>query len=177
MPDKGHRLLRGSENAGDGGGHAQPGCLLVVELAAAQRGQLVELRLPPGFRRRPLRSEPSALLETMEGRIERALLDLQHVAGDLLEPLGDGVAMDRSETHHFQDQQIERALQQIGLARVVGHAKAIYISICRMSTYWPAHDTPCGCKRDRPPARPHRPPGFVTNCCKLDPLSTTKTRC
>src|SRR4029079_4755487 len=53
----------------------------------------------------------------MEGRIERALVDLQDVLGDLLDALGDGPAVQGILLQRAQDQQIERAGQQVGGSR------------------------------------------------------------
>ena len=50
----------------------------------------------------------------MKRGIERALLHLQDVLRDLLQALRDGVAVERPERRHLQDQHVERALQQIG---------------------------------------------------------------
>jgi hypothetical protein len=57
----------------------------------------------------------------MEGGIERALLDAQHVARNLLDALGYGPAMLRFERKGLQDEQIQRSLWKVDTARV-GHA-------------------------------------------------------
>ena len=51
----------------------------------------------------------------MKRGIERALLHLEHGAGHLLEPLRDGVPVDRAERDDLQDEHVERALEQVGL--------------------------------------------------------------
>ena len=86
------------------------------ELFPAGPGQLVELRLPVGLGRPPLRLDPSFLFEAMERGIERALGNLQHVAGDLLDALRDRPAVHRSRGECAENEQVQRALQQIGLA-------------------------------------------------------------
>src|SRR4051812_42586347 len=53
----------------------------------------------------------------MESRIERALVDLQDVSRNLLDALGDGPAVQGIVLQRAQDQQIERAGQQIGRSR------------------------------------------------------------
>ena len=50
----------------------------------------------------------------MQRRIERALLDLDDVVRELLQAVGDAVAMERPERDDFQDEQVERALRQVG---------------------------------------------------------------
>ena len=69
----------------------------------------------------------------MQCRIERALLHLQDVAGNLLKPLRDGVAVNRPESDDFEDEDVERPLQEVRFRRVRRHAMTIYIYICRMS--------------------------------------------
>ena len=49
----------------------------------------------------------------MQCGIERALLNLQYVLGDLLDTLGNGPAVLRLEGKRFQDEEIEGALWQI----------------------------------------------------------------
>src|SRR5579864_3457065 len=48
----------------------------------------------------------------MQRGIEGALLDLQHVFGDLLDPLGDGPAVLGFEGDGFEDEEVEGALRQ-----------------------------------------------------------------
>ena len=47
------------------------------------------------------------------------MLDLENIVGTLLDGVGDGVAVRRPERQRFQDQQIERALEQLALHRRV----------------------------------------------------------
>ena len=49
----------------------------------------------------------------MKRRVERALRDLQHVAAHLLDPLGDRPPVLRLERHGLENQQIERALNEV----------------------------------------------------------------
>ena len=51
----------------------------------------------------------------MERRIERPLLHTQQLVGDLLDSLGDGPAVEWLERDGAKDQQVEGALQQVGL--------------------------------------------------------------
>ena len=63
----------------------------------------------------------------MQRRIQRTLLDLQRVLRQLLEPLGDGVAVQGTGGDDLQDQQVECALQQSDFAA--------FISTPRLATY------------------------------------------
>src|SRR5262249_6129124 len=84
---------------------------------SAGRGEVVVLGAAAQLRDLPLGLDPAPVLETMEGRIERALVDLQDVLGNLLDALGDGPAVLGILLQRAEDQQIERAGQQIGRSR------------------------------------------------------------
>ena len=63
----------------------------------------------------------------MERRIERALVDLEDVARDLLDALGDAPAVHCLEGQCLEDEHVERPLQDVGVVR--RHAFS-----CRVST-------------------------------------------
>ena len=77
-------------------------------------GQVVVLGAAAELRDLPLGLDPSLVLEAMQGGVERALVDLQHVLGDLLDALGDRPAVQGVLLQRAQDEQVERAGQQIG---------------------------------------------------------------
>ena len=56
----------------------------------------------------------AALLETIERGVERALIDLEHIGAALTNALRDRPPMERGVPDGLQDEQIERALEQIG---------------------------------------------------------------
>ena len=62
----------------------------------------------------PFGANPALLFQAMQCGIKRSLLHLQHVVRYLLNPLSDGPAMNRPEREGFQDQQVQRSLDQIG---------------------------------------------------------------
>ena len=93
----------------------------VVELAAAERGQAVELRAAVVVRRAPLGLQQAAHFEPVQRRIQRALLDLQHVARRLLDELRDRVAVHRAAADRLQDQHVERARQERRFVFGVSH--------------------------------------------------------
>ena len=74
----------------------------------------VELCVAAGLRGLPFRLQPAAILQAVERRVERPLLELEELAGDLPHPLGDGVAMNRPQRHHLQDEHVERSPQKLG---------------------------------------------------------------
>ena len=63
----------------------------------------------------------------MQRRVERSLGDLDHVAGNLLQALRDGIAVHRAKRDNFQDQQVQGALGQIGF-RVHCDTSYFYLS-------------------------------------------------
>jgi len=110
----------------DRGGEAIPIGGFLFELDAAGGGEGIELGLATGFGFGALAANPALLLEAMEGGVERALLDQEDVARDLLDTFGDGPAVLGLKCESFEDQEIESALHE-----VVGftHRKIIYNTI------------------------------------------------
>jgi hypothetical protein len=53
------------------------------------------------------------VLEAVQGRIERTLLHLEHVARQLPDAFGDRPAMERLECERLQNEQVERSLDEI----------------------------------------------------------------
>ena len=80
---------------------------LVRQLVPAGRGQGVEPGAPVVLGRAPGRLDPPVEQEPLQGGIQRALADLQHVAGDGLQVSCDAVAVLRSDGEGLQDEQVE----------------------------------------------------------------------
>src|SRR5438105_1309472 len=121
MREGGHRLALAAGALVDFADHETdrvrqtlPAFELARELLAAGSGKRVELRFAAGLRDAGLRPQPSLLLEPMKRGIERPLGDLQRVLADLLDPLRDGPPVFGFEGHGFEDEEIERPLDQIG---------------------------------------------------------------
>jgi len=85
------------------------------ELFASDGGEFVELGLAAVVGGSPFGVEPAAFFEAMEGWIERALLDLEDLLGDLANAVGDAIAMDRAEGDDLEDEHVEGALEEVGL--------------------------------------------------------------
>src|SRR5262249_17840580 len=105
-------LLR-SHDSPDRRDEPLPSGRLPGELPAARRGPPVEAGLAVVRGGPPLRKEPAALLEPLERRIERAVLDEELLLGPLLDGAGDPLTVLRAEDQGPQDQQVERPLQQL----------------------------------------------------------------
>jgi hypothetical protein len=54
------------------------------------------------------------MFEPMQRGVQRALLNLQNVVGNLYDALGDGPPVHGLERDRLQNQQVERALDKIG---------------------------------------------------------------
>jgi hypothetical protein len=87
--------------------------LFALELFAAGRGELVIFGAAIIFGRAPAGFDPAATLEAVQRGVQRTLLDLQNVFGDLLNTFRNGPAVLRLESNRFEDEQIQSALRQI----------------------------------------------------------------
>src|SRR5688572_24017354 len=83
---------------------------LGAELPPASRRQAVDPRLPSQLAHPPLGLDPSDLLQAIERRIQRPLLDLDGVAGGLAQPSGDGVTMSWPPAQRLENQGVEGAM-------------------------------------------------------------------
>ena len=95
-----------------------------TELAAAGRGERVEARPLVVVGLPPLRLDPAFLPHPLQRRIERALLDANHVLRHPLQMLRDRIAVHVLEAERFQDQHVEQPGQQRWLGEF-GHVSAI----------------------------------------------------
>src|SRR6185369_10677303 len=111
-----HRL----QDLRDRSGEFFPRVGLRVEPCAAFLRQLVVLRAAVVVGSAPARLDPAAALDPMKRRVQRALLDVERRAGDLVEALRDRPSVLGLEGHGLQDEEIERALRKI--ESFVGHA-------------------------------------------------------
>src|SRR5204862_44885 len=105
--------VRVADHQSDGVRETFPAFELARELPSARGRERIELRLAARVGDSLLRPDPSLLLEAMQSRIERALRDLQGVPAHLLDALPDRPAVLRFERQRLEDQQIERALNQV----------------------------------------------------------------
>jgi len=100
-----------------------PGRGLGAELRATLGRQLVELGFAVVLAAAPLALDPAALLEAVQGGVERAFTYGENVICELLDPSGDGVSVRGSPRERLEDEEVERALQEveIGRARHASH--------------------------------------------------------
>ena len=84
-----------------------------LELQTTRTRQRVVLGPTPRGRLAPLGDNPALVLQAMQRRIECAGAHLEHLAGDLLDAKRDAPAVHRLERECLQDQEIQRALEQV----------------------------------------------------------------
>src|SRR6185437_5447915 len=95
-----------------------PACRFRFELSAAFARETIELGLASSLSLLPVCGEKAAIFEAMQRGIKRALRHLNDIARYLLQPLRDGIAMNRTQRNNFQNEQVQRALGKI---RLGGH--------------------------------------------------------
>src|SRR5262252_9443547 len=101
------------EDQVDGSRHAPPLHQLVVELSPTSASQRVVAGTSVVLGDFPLRLDKALTFESVQGRIERALSELQDALGPLLDAFGNPPSVHRFELQRLEHQHIERALQQI----------------------------------------------------------------
>src|SRR5262249_13758824 len=91
------------------------------EVSTASARELVELRAPLVVALAPMRGDPPPLLETHEGRINRALIETQQVVRHLLDPPRDPIAVRGAQrVERLQHHDVEGSLHHIRF-RVLVH--------------------------------------------------------
>ena len=102
----------GPEHAPDRGHDPAPAAGGACELGAARARERVETGPAVVVGGPPLRVDPAPRLQALQRRIERSVLDEQHVVGGLLDGPRDALAVLRAEHERAQDQEVQRALEQ-----------------------------------------------------------------
>jgi len=97
-----------------------PAACLTDELFATCGGELVEAGFAVVFRRAPLGADPAAVLQAVEGGVQRAMLHLKDFVGAMFDDVGDRVAVGGAEEKRLQDEQIKGALEEVGFERWSG---------------------------------------------------------
>src|SRR6267378_3236457 len=117
--------LRWSQNPRDRSRQLVPFAGLHRQLPPSFGRQPVELCSPIVLRHALFRRNPSALDQPVQRRIQRSLLDLQHIIRIELNSLGNGMPMRRPQSQRPQNQQVERSLQQFNpfLALFSSHSR------------------------------------------------------
>src|SRR6185437_5937119 len=106
----------GRDHGVHGSAEQPPRFDLVGELAAAGGGELVKARAAIVLGRSPRCLEPPTLHESMQRRIERSLVHLEHAFRDLADALAQAPPVHWLEQCGFENEQVERALEDVGVA-------------------------------------------------------------
>jgi len=89
------------------------------------RGQFVIARFAIVIGNAPLGLDPTLCFQTVKRGIKRSLLDVQNILRHLLNPIGDGKAVPRVVLERFQDQHVERAINEVRF--FLGHTSFCYL--------------------------------------------------
>src|SRR5439155_21259588 len=92
-----------AQNPSDGRGQAPPLIGLRRQLPPAFLAECVKPRAAVVVRASPLGVDPSAVLETLQGGIERSVIDEQRVVRLLPDGAGDALSVLRAEDERAQD--------------------------------------------------------------------------
>jgi hypothetical protein len=95
------------------------------KLFAAGARQRIEFCAPRIFRVSPLGVEPTGTLESLERREQRSRIDLEHTLRQLLDASRNSETMHRLETQRLENQQVERALDDVGVGLVHGSSRRV----------------------------------------------------
>src|SRR5258708_5140869 len=108
-------LPRAAQQSAHDGCNPLPVLRFHGELLSSLTGEAVELRFAIVVGNSPTCGDPFSLLKPQQGRVERPLIELKKVFGDLLDAAGDSIAVERPKAlKSFQNHQIERSLQNVG---------------------------------------------------------------
>src|SRR5690349_1782071 len=107
------RSARWRKDGADGAGERGPFGRFRLELLPSASGELVELRLASELRHSPLGFDPPFALHAVERGIERALFDLNRIAGRLFQPACDGVPVSRARAQRLEHERVERAVKTV----------------------------------------------------------------
>src|SRR5262249_32986645 len=92
---------------------ALPFLRFALELAAPRPGQRIKFGASIILAWPPLRLDPTAVLQLVEGRIKGTIAHIQHVVGHLIQPAADRPAMHGLMGQDSQKQKIQGALNEV----------------------------------------------------------------
>ena len=84
---------------------------------AASRGEAIVFGPTLVLRGPPLALHQAAVLQAVEGRVERALLYLERVVAQLLDPARDAESVHRLPAESLEDNDVQAALEEVHRSR------------------------------------------------------------
>src|SRR6266850_7012617 len=110
-----HFLRLGPQDCSDHLRHAIPLFSFSLESAFTRGREPVIFRPAFIFRLAPFTGDPPLVFETIQGGVQRALLNFQAIFRNLLNAQQDAVAVQRAQGNRLEDEHVERALQKVKL--------------------------------------------------------------
>src|SRR5258708_6314465 len=105
----------------------------MVQLFLSGASERIDLHAPSTLRLAPLRCDPADLFQLQQGGVERALVERQLVAADLLDAAGDAITVERAQRlEGLEHHQSQAAVEDVAL--VGRHMLEGYSCTCWEST-------------------------------------------
>src|SRR5262249_50278148 len=119
----------------DGVRVARPVFEFLGQLLSAGPGEGINLGHAAVLGLLPLAAHKPLALESMQCRVERALLNIENLPRGYEDSLGDPVAVQGSWGQHFQYEKVEGALEEFGFlgSHSLERLLTLNLFICRMS--------------------------------------------
>jgi len=113
-------VLCSAEDQSNSAGEPLPIEHFGLQLFPALAGKGVKLGFATRVCLPPIGVEPAAVFEAVQSGVEGTLLELKEIFGDLLNALGDRVAVNGAQSHDLEDEHAQRAFEQFRF--VLSHA-------------------------------------------------------
>src|SRR6476646_6711162 len=113
--------LRGREYQLDSDRESAPFVLDIRELLAPKRRDLIELCPAAFVGGAPFRVDESLPLQSIQGRVKRTLVYLEHVSRDFANSLCDSPSVQRASANDLEYQKVQRALHHVDFVQVRPH--------------------------------------------------------
>jgi hypothetical protein len=120
-------LLSQAQDQTDSLGQSSPACSLGLQMGSPLFCQAVKLGVTPAVRLLPIGFDEPSIFQSMQGGVQGTARHLDNVAGDLLQPLRDGITMHRLDGDDFQNEKIQSTLGEIGSRRGIGYSFHFYL--------------------------------------------------
>src|SRR4029079_11442317 len=120
------------ENECHGCREALPFVDFLAERTTPELCEAVVARAPVVLAGLPLALDPAAVLESLQGGIERALIDVESSVRDLLDAESDAPSVHGLEGERLEDEEVDTAAECVGLLGVWCHGAALLLKSRRV---------------------------------------------